>query len=236
MLDIYKPLEDEPPTPALFFKNNKKVKEQELNNLLNQYDDKIIKPKKIDVFIKYEYTARNGDPCEEVYNITTTDNATIKYIKEELNTSFIYGGNLEPEQYEIYKGGEQEDTERTDREPQTYYYIYLEPILLNDNNKTLKECNIKNFELLHLKVKLKIMLYVPCCRFTTIYLYTYNTLEDIQKEAIKIFNNEKSNKLKPKQIKAFYGHKEIQEDEELSTYSIYNCSSITTDISYNIKD
>ena len=46
MLDIYKPLEDEPPTPALFFRNNKKVKEQELNNLLNQYDDKIIKPKK----------------------------------------------------------------------------------------------------------------------------------------------------------------------------------------------
>ena len=80
------------------------------------------------------------------------------------------------------------------------------------------------------------MLYVPCCRFTTIYLYTYNTLEDIQKEAIKIFNNEKSNKLKPKQIKAFYGHKEIQEDEELSTYSIYNYSSITTDIRYNIKD
>ena len=46
MLSVYKPLEDEPPTPAIYYKKYTKQKEQELNNLLNQYDDKIIKPKK----------------------------------------------------------------------------------------------------------------------------------------------------------------------------------------------
>ena len=43
-------------------------------------------------------------------------------------------------------------------------------------------------EVLHLKAKLKIVLYIPCCRFNTVYLYTYNTLEDIRKQAADIYN------------------------------------------------
>ena len=59
------------------------------------------------------------------------------------------------------------------------YYIYVEPILLNDDNKTLQDSNIEDMDLLHLNATKKILLYVPCCRYTTIYLYTNNTLEDI---------------------------------------------------------
>lgn len=187
---------------------------------------------KIDLFIKYEYLSRHGIE-EELYNITTTDNTTIKQIKDELNKSFIYG-ELDPEQYEIYKGGEQEDKERQP-EPQKYFYIYLEPQLLDDDNKTIKECNIANYETLHLKAKIKILLYVPCCRYTPIYLYTNSTLEDIQKEVLKIFNKRHNSDIKPKQIKAFYADTEIKEHEQLSTYNIYNYSTITTDIDYNIK-
>ena len=106
------------------------------------------------IFIKYEYLGREGDPGEELYNLELNENTTIKQVKDELNKSFIYG-ELDPDQYEIYKGGEQEDRERTNREPSTYYYTYLEPQLLDDNNKTLKECNIMDGELLHLEVKLK---------------------------------------------------------------------------------
>ena len=184
------------------------------------------------IFIKYEYVSRHGIE-EELYDITTTDNTTIKQIKEELNKSFIYG-DLDPKQYEIYKGGEQEDKERQP-EPQKYFYIYLEPQLLDDDNKTIKECNITNYEVLHLKAKIKILLYIPCCRYTTIYLYTNNTLEDIQKEVVNIFNKWHNSNIKPKQITAFYGDKEIEEHEELSIYNIYNYSTITADIDYNIK-
>ena len=87
------------------------------------------------IYIKYGYLSRGGDPGEELYEIKATEDTTIKQIKDELNKSFIFG-ELEPDQYEIYKGGEQEDKERTNREPSTYYYIYLEPQLLNGDNKT----------------------------------------------------------------------------------------------------
>ena len=186
------------------------------------------------ISIKYEYLSRYGDPGEELYDIKTTEETTIKQIKDELNKSFIFGES-DHDQYEIYKGMEQEDKERTNREPSTYYYIYLEPQLLDDDNKTLKQCNIKNGELLHLKAKLKILLYVPCCRFNTIYFYTHNTLEDIQKATINILNKRNNINIKPQQIKAFYGDKELQEREQLSTYNIYNYSTIKTDIDYNIK-
>ena len=186
------------------------------------------------IYIKYEYLSRGGDPGEELYDIEATEETTIKQIKDELNKTFIFG-ELDPDQYEIYKGGEQEDKERTNREPSTYYYIYLEPQLLDDDNKTLKECNITDGELLHLKAKLKILLYIPLCRFNTLYFYTYDTLEDIQQEAIKILKRKTRGEYKPKQIKAFYGGKEIEENEQLSTYIIYNYSTITTDINYNTR-
>ena len=107
------------------------------------------------IFIKYEYICRNGDPGQELYDIKTTEETTIKQIKDELNKQFIYGELDDLNQYEIYKGMEQENKERTNREPMTYYYIYLEPQLLDDDNKTLKEYNIMDGELLHLEVKLK---------------------------------------------------------------------------------
>jgi len=140
-----------------------------------------------------------------MYDIKTNENTTINQIKDDLNKSFIFG-ELDPDQYEIYTGGEQEDKERKNRAPSTYYYTYTEPQLLDDDDKTLKEYNIKDGQLLHLKAKLKILLYVPCCRFNTLYFYTYNTLEDIRKEAAN-FCNEPNGIItrRPQQIKAFYG-------------------------------
>ena len=122
------------------------------------------------IFIKYEYLSRYGEPGEELYDIKTNENTTLKQIKDELNKSFIFG-ELDPDQYEIYKGGEQEDKERANRAPSTYYYTYTEPQLLDDDDKTLKEYNIKDGQLLHLKAKLKILLVVPCCRYTTICIH-----------------------------------------------------------------
>ena len=149
------------------------------------------------IYLNYEYLIRGGDPGEELYEIKATEDTTIKQIKDELNKSFIFGELDDPDQYEIYKGGEQEDKERTNREPSTYYYIYLEPQLLDDDNKTLKECNISDGELLHLKAKLKILLYIPLCRFNTLYFYTYDTLEDIQQEAIKILKRKTQGEYTP---------------------------------------
>jgi len=210
------------------------IKPETNNNIFNKIEP-IKQTNNILIFIKYEYLSRYGDPGEELYDIKTTEATTIKQIKDELNKSFIFG-ELDPDQYEIYKGGEQEDKERTNREPQTYYYTYTEPQLLDDDNKTLKECNIMDGELLHLKAKLKILLYVPCCRFNTLYFYTYNTLEDIRKEAANIYNGPNGIiTRRPQQIKAFYGDTELQEHEQLSTYNIYNYSTIKTDINYNIR-
>ena len=71
--------------------------------------------KKILIFIKYEYLSRYGEPNEELYDITATEQTTIKDLKDEINKSFIFG-ELNNEQYEIYKGGEQEDKKKN-REP-----------------------------------------------------------------------------------------------------------------------
>lgn len=185
------------------------------------------------IYIKYEFLSRYGDPNEELYDIKTNENTTLKQIKDELNKLYIYG-ELDPKQYEIYTGGEQEDKERPTNGG-TFYYTYTDPQLLDEDDKTLKEYNIKDGQLLHLKAKLKILLYVPLCRYTTIYLYTYNTLEDIQKEAIKIYNNDTRDNLNPDQITAFYAYKELEEHEQLSTYNIYNYSTITTNINYKTR-
>ena len=123
------------------------------------------------IFIKYEYLSRGGDPGEELYDIKATEETTIKEIKEQLNKLYIYG-ELDPEQYEIYTGGEQEDKERPTN-GSTFYYTYTDPQLLEDDDKTLKEYNIKDGELLHLKAKLKILSYVPMCRYTAIYIFIY---------------------------------------------------------------
>ena len=43
----------------------------------------------------------------------------------------------------------------------TDYYTYSEPVLLENDDKTLKECNIKIGQLLYLKTKLTIILKNP---------------------------------------------------------------------------
>jgi hypothetical protein len=210
MLDVIKPITNENT-----FKHIEPIKQT--NNIL--------------IYIKYEYLSRYGDPAEELYDLKLSENTTIKQVKDELNKSFIFG-ELDPDQYEIYKGGEQEDKERTNREPQTYYYIYLEPQLIDDDNKTIKECNITGGELLHLKIKLKLLLHIPRCRFNTLYFYTYNTIEDIQKEAIQIYNKKYNDNLKITQITIYYGYKQLDPDEQISTYNIYNLTTLTTEINY----
>ena len=66
-----------------------------------------------------------------------------------------------------------------------YYYRYVEPVLLEDDNKPLQDYDMYDHELLHLKVKLKLLLKVPCCRFSTIYIYTENTFKHIQEKQYK---------------------------------------------------
>ena len=185
--------------------------------------------KKLLLFIKYEYLSRYGEPNEELYDMTATEQTTIKELKDEINKSFIYG-ELNNEQYEIFKGGEQEDKDKN-REPMTFYYKYIEPQLLEDDNKTITDYNIIDGELLHLKVKLKIFLYIPTMRYTTIYLYTFETLKDIQNKVIEIYKS-KNETLTPTNIKAFYGYNEIEEHDQISIYSIYDKSTITTDFNY----
>ena len=114
-----------------------------------------------------------------------------------------------------------------------YYYKYYEPVLLNDDNKTLKYYDIYDNELLHLKVQLKLWLKIPCCRFTPIYVYTDITLKHIQEK--NIYNDKMKNNLKPNQIIMFYAGEEIGEEYDISMFNIYNHSTITTDINYKCK-
>ena len=52
-----------------------------------------------------------------------------------------------------------------------YHCKYTEPILLEDDNKTLQDYDIHDNELLHVKVQLKLLLKVPCCKFSIIHIY-----------------------------------------------------------------
>ena len=183
--------------------------------------------KKINFFLKFEYTDRHGDPNNEYYEMNLNENDTIQDVKRELNKSFLFGELEDPEQYDIYTGGEQ----YLKSETMTDYYTYTEPVLLG-NDTTLTECNIKSGQMLYLKAKLKIILKIPCCRFTTIYLNTSDTLEDIQKQATEILNKRHGDETNPKQITAFYGDTELTEDRELSTYNLYNYSTIKIEVKY----
>ena len=62
------------------------------------------------------------------------------------------------------------------------YYKYIEPVLLDDDNKSLQEYSIHDNELLHLSVQLNLLLKVPCCRCSTIYIFTDYTLKHIQEK------------------------------------------------------
>ena len=76
-------------------------------------------------------------------------------------------------QYFIYNYGEQ----HVRSEPMVDYYECIEPVLLSDDNKSLQDYNILDNELLHLKAQLELVLKVPCCRFSTIYIRTDSTLK-----------------------------------------------------------
>ena len=91
-----------------------------------------------DLVIKYGYVSRNG-PDEELYHFTTTDWTIIKQIKDEFSKSFIYG-EVRYNQYYIYRGMQQ----HTRSERGVDCYICSEPILLNDDNNTLKDDNIQD--------------------------------------------------------------------------------------------
>ena len=60
----------------------------------------------------------------------------------------------------------------------------MNQFLVDDDNTALQDPDINDNELLHLKVKLKLLLQVPCCRFSTIYTFTDNTLKHSQEQAI----------------------------------------------------
>jgi len=85
----------------------------------------------------------------------------------------------------------------------TYHYKNTEPILSDDDNKTLQDYDILDNELLLLKVKLNLLLKIHCCRFSTIYRFTDNTLKHIQENAIAIFNDKIKNDLQTKQLGVF---------------------------------
>ena len=53
-----------------------------------------------------------------------------------------------------------------------YHCKYIEPILLDDDNKTLQGYDMHDNELLHLNVRLQVLLKVPCCRVIN-YIHIY---------------------------------------------------------------
>ena len=204
-----------------------KVNGWEKYDILKHYQLTLKPNKIIEFFLKFEYTNRCGDPETENYEIKLNEHDTIKDVKRELNKSFLFG-ELDPEQYEIYTGGEQ----YLKSETMADFYTYSEPVLLDNDDKTLKECNIKSGQLLYLKAKLKIILKIPCCRFTTVYLNTSDALEEIQKRATEILNKRHGDETNPKQITAFYGDTELTEDRELSTYNLYNYTTIKIEVNH----
>ena len=183
------------------------------------------------IIIKYEYIHADEQLYETYIIEDITENTTILKIKQQLNNSFLYG-NLEPEQYEIYKHGEQEDKNKQSGNG-TYYYTYREPELLDDDNKTLKDYNIINEELLYLRAKLKIMLNI--FRFNMCYFYTHDKIKDIKTHIITMYKERDNTILKHKQINIYYGNKELDEDGQISEYNIYNHSTLNINRNYNIK-
>ena len=92
-------------------------------------------------------------------------------------------------------------------------------------------------DILHLKVELKLLLNIPCCRFNTRYFFIHITQQKIykKKQYIYIYKKITNSDIKPEQITFYYGETELYKDEQISTYNIYNYSTITTDINYNLR-
>ena len=61
----------------------------------------------------------------------------------------------------------------------------------------------------YIKVGLKLLLQVPCCRFSTVYIFTDNTLNHIQEKAIDILNDKMRDDLKPKRNRRWFRYKHV---------------------------
>jgi len=93
------------------------------------------------IYIKYEHEAQLG-PCDELYDAEVDAETTLKEVKNKSNETFIFG-EVEPNQYLIYKGGEQEAKGKNKkREPMKYQSEYNEPTLLDDDIETLQDDEI----------------------------------------------------------------------------------------------
>ena len=61
-------------------------------------------------------------------------------------------------------------------------------------------------------------------------------MEEIQNKAVEIYNSKNDSiQLKAKQITAFYGYKEMEKYDNISSYKIYNNSTIDVEINYNMN-
>jgi len=109
--------------------------------------------------------------------MTFDSETTIKDVKNKLNESFIFV-ELDMNQCYIYKHGEQ----HVKSEPMVDYYKYTEPALLDADNKSLQYYNTHGDELPHLIVQFNLLLKVPCCRFSIIYIFTCTTIKHIQEK------------------------------------------------------
>ena len=164
----------------------------------------------ITVRSQFQATGRYG---EEVYDFDTTSTTTIKDIKTNLNDKFIFGDDLDSNQYEI----------------KAFKLIPNAPadiILLSDEDIVEDILNRGYQRQFILNVKLKIKLDIPYCRFNTLYLYTYDDNDVIYEKVKQIIYDKRHHNLQT--MTAYYGSKNI--DNSISIFGIYNNS--TLDIYY----
>jgi len=79
-----------------------------------------------------------------------------------------------------------------------------------------------------------LLIKVPWCRFSIIYIFTDNTLKYIQEKAIELFNDNMESILISKQS-VFHCGKEIEYGYDINMFTIYNYTTMTTDIHYTCK-
>ena len=106
------------------------------------------------IFIKYDYLSRYGEPGEELDDIKTNENTTLKQIKDELNKSFIFG-ELDPDQYEIYN---RRGTRRQKKDKQSarhiLLYLFRSPIIRR-RRQNIKGIRCKGRAIITPKSKMK---------------------------------------------------------------------------------
>ena len=76
------------------------------------------------IFIKFDYIDSNEAMMTELYELNINEETTIKDIKQDLNNHFLYGDDLNLNQYELFKGGEK----YIKSEHMAEHFSYEEPI------------------------------------------------------------------------------------------------------------